>query len=342
MDVQLLCSSQENEWDEYVQKSPQGAFCYLIGWKRVVEDVFGHQSCYLVARDAKKICGVLPLFYIRRNIFSGPSLISSPFATYGGILSDHSAATQALFDKARELAEKYNVDVMELRNTSPTELPLIGNDLYQTFIKKLPEQPDQVLPSLPRKARAATRNAIKAGFEGKFENNNLSEFFQLFSENKKALGSPTMPYRFFSRLYEEFPNQISLYFTRLDGRIVTAVMCFQYQKTFTVYYSGAIQQRFKHNPNNFMYYHVMQYAAKQGFHYFDFGRSRKNTGAANFKKNQGFTPQALHYQYYLRKGKKIPEINPGNKKFHLFQAMWRHLPLKVTQLIGPQLVKYLP
>jgi hypothetical protein len=50
----------------------------------------------------------------------------------------------------------------------------------------------------------------------------------------------------------------------------------------------------------------------------------------------------LPYQYYLNKLDDIPNISPTNPKFQKRVEMWKKLPLWVTKIIGPHIVKYIP
>jgi len=82
---------------------------------------------------------------------------------------------------------------------------------------------------------------------------------------------------------------------------------------------------------------------KLGCRTFDFGRSRvDNTGAYNFKRFQGFEPTPLHYQYYVPRGGRVPDLNPGNRKLELAQRVWARLPLAVTRPLGAWLAKSIP
>jgi len=72
---------------------------------------------------------------------------------------------------------------------------------------------------------------------------------------------------------------------------------------------------------------------------FDFGRSKRNTGAYSFKTHWGFEPQPLHYEYRLVRAANPPNINPLNPKFRLFIALWKKLPLSVANRIGPLIAR---
>ena len=87
--------------------------------------------------------------------------------------------------------------------------------------------------------------------------------------------------------------------------------------------------------NDFMYYDLMCRAAARGCTLFDFGRSKVGSGAYDFKRNFGFEPEALHYEYHLRRGQNLPETSPSNPKYRLMIALWSRLPLGVANVIGP-------
>ena len=90
-----------------------------------------------------------------------------------------------------------------------------------------------------------------------------------------------------------------------------------------------------------MYWEVMRRACERGYRVFDFGRSKRGTGAFDFKKNWGFPAQPLSYQFIMRRGGKPPDINPLNPKFRLFIETWKRLPLSIANRLGPHIVRYL-
>jgi len=81
--------------------------------------------------------------------------------------------------------------------------------------------------------------------------------------------------------------------------------------------------------------------AGRGIRLFDYGRSKIGTGAYDFKKNWGFTPEPLYYEYHLVKGQALPDLNPLNPKYRLLINTWQRLPLWLSQWIGPWVSRYL-
>ena len=90
-----------------------------------------------------------------------------------------------------------------------------------------------------------------------------------------------------------------------------------------------------------MYWEVMERAREKGCRLFDYGRSKRGTGAFDFKTYWGFEPQPLYYEYFLVRRKEMPNLSPTNPKYGKAIELWRKLPLKLTQLIGPPIAKYL-
>ena len=95
-------------------------------------------------------------------------------------------------------------------------------------------------------------------------------------------------------------------------------MNFYFRDQVLPYFGGGTSGARDVAGNDFMYWEVMRRAVERGYRVFDFGRSRQGTGACSFKKNWGFDPQPLTYEYKLRKLETALEINPLNPKYRLF------------------------
>jgi hypothetical protein len=91
-----------------------------------------------------------------------------------------------------------------------------------------------------------------------------------------------------------------------------------------------------------MYWSLMCHAADRGCAVFDFGRSKRDTGAFQYKRHWGFEPTPLEYQYDLVRDRAMPDLSPRNPRFSLAIQAWRMLPLPVAERIGPAIVRYFP
>jgi len=86
----------------------------------------------------------------------------------------------------------------------------------------------------------------------------------------------------------------------------------------------------------------MKNAISQGMRCFDFGRSKKNTGAYQFKSSWNMQVQPLDYQVCMIKRRTPPNFSPANPKFALAANLWSRMPLKATTWLGPRVVRWFP
>jgi len=332
-------AADRERWDAYVRAHPEGSLFHESRWRCAVERCFPFRPAYLAAESGGALRGVLPLFVVD-NPFAKPRLISVPMAVYGGVLADDDGVARVLVDAAAARADGLGASYVEYRHVRGLSLERLAPlDAYATFVAALPDDPEACLAGLPRKARAAARKAIRDyRLDYEVRRDGLDRFFDLFARNKRRLGSPIYPKRFFEGLLEEL--DADLLFVRVGDRIVSGVLSFYDRDTVIPYYSGADDRFQSLQFNNFMYLKLMEEGVRRGIRRFDFGRSRTGSGAFDFKKNQGFEPTPLAYQFDLRADAEIPNLTPDNPRFDFAQATWRRLPLPLVKALGPYLVRY--
>ena len=118
-------------------------------------------------------------------------------------------------------------------------------------------------------------------------------------------------------------------------------MSFYFRDEVLPYYGGGTAEAREVAGNDFMYWELMRRSADRGVKIFDFGRSKRGTGAFDFKKNWGFEPTQLHYEYQLINSANVPDNNPLSPKFQLFIKLWKKMPLQLANVLGPLIVRNL-
>ena len=165
-----------------------------------VAAAFGHEVIYLAARRGQHLTGVLPLACVR-SIIGGTMLVSVPYAVYGGPVTTDPEAPAALLRAVREQADRAGASYIEFRSEQAAFAGLRRIDRYVTFKRELPPSPADVPGWLPRKARAAARNAAKKfGLSVRFDDRQLRQVWRLYALSMRRLGSLNYPYRFFEEL----------------------------------------------------------------------------------------------------------------------------------------------
>jgi hypothetical protein len=91
-----------------------------------------------------------------------------------------------------------------------------------------------------------------------------------------------------------------------------------------------------------LYWTALKHACDTGYRMFDFGRSSPNAGTYRFKEQWGAKPVPLYWHYWMRNGVRLPELNPANPKYRWAIDAWKHLPVSLTKLIGPPIVRNIP
>src|SRR5690606_41649182 len=60
--------------------------------------------------------------------------------------------------------------------------------------------------------------------------------------------------------------------------------------------------------------------------------SKVGTGPWSFKRNWGFEPQTLSYEFRLKRCEQVPQRNPLNPKYRLLIALWRRSEEHTSEL----------
>jgi FemAB-related protein (PEP-CTERM system-associated) len=337
--IRELTNADLSRWDAFVQTNPEATFFHRSGWKRVIEDAFGHSAWFLYAERDGQLEGVLPLAQIKSRLF-GNTLMSLPFCVYGGVAASSQEAATALIAAAQQKAESLGVDALELRHRQVHNPTWVHKDLYVTFRKEIDPDPEQNLNNIPRKQRAMVRKGIQAGLQGEWDDG-IERLYDAYSQSVHALGTPVFSRRYFTILNDEFGDDCRVLTICKDGRTVASVLNFYFRDEVLPYYGGGTAEARALKGNDFMYWELMRRSAEEGIRIFDYGRSKQGTGSYSFKKNWGFEPEPLHYEYHLVKAREMPEVNPLNPKYQLLINTWKRLPLAVTRMLGPMIARQL-
>jgi FemAB-related protein (PEP-CTERM system-associated) len=338
--VRAFANGDAERWDRFVEHCPNATFFHRAGWRDVIENVFRHRCHYLIAEDPNGVRGVLPLAEVKSRLF-GHSLVSLPFCVYGGALASDAHAEAALTGAAVELGQSLRVSHLELRDRAPRHADWPREDLYVTFRKAILADPEANLLAIPRKQRAMVRKGLARNLRGEVDRS-PERFFELYADNVHRHGTPALPKRYFERLLATFGDACEvLTVTDAQGRPVSGVLSFYFRDEVLPYYAGDTLHARELAANDFKYWELMRRACERGIRVFDYGRSKRGTGSFDFKKNWGFEPVPLAYEYRLYTRSDVPRNNPLNPRYRALIALWRRLPRPLVNALGPMIVRNL-
>ncbi len=321
------------------------ASCYhLIDWKSVIEKTFQHKTYYLLSEDLQgRINGILPLVQLKSLLF-GNYGVSLPFFNYGGVCADDSTIRDKLLNEAANIARSQKMKHVELRHVRNSENGLAVKTSKVSMRLTLPNSSESLWNSFPSKLRSQVKRPTKEGMHTKVgKQEKLNSFYSVFSVNMRDLGTPVYSRTFFQNILAAFPNNtwIATVYAK-DHLPVASGFILGFKDTLEIPWASSLRDHNKYSPNNLLYWSVLEFACNEGYKVFDFGRSTPDEGTYKFKEQWGAKPTQLYWHYWMRNGGSLPELNPHNPKYKLAIKFWQKLPLSLTKLIGPSIVKNLP
>ncbi|MDD2898175.1 MAG: FemAB family PEP-CTERM system-associated protein [Desulfuromonadaceae bacterium] len=335
--------TDRSQWDTYVAEQPHASNYHRYRWRDVVEKSFGHPCHYLTARNADgRIVGVLPLVFMKSRLF-GCFLVSQPFFNYGGLLSDSREAGDALLAEAAALRQRLGAEHVEMRHTEPWMGELPTKQAKVSMLLALAPDRDSLWQGFNAKLRNQVRKAEKSGLTAVVGGQELlADYYTVFVRNMRDLGTPVYAKKFFAEVLAAFTDDANIIAVNLEGKPVAAGLVVRYRDTLEIPWASSIRDYNPLCPNNLLYWTALQHALAIGCTRFDFGRSTPGEGTYKFKEQWGAKPIQLHWQYLLPDGASLPELNTKNPKFEMAIRLWQKLPLPVTTLVGPHIVKNIP
>jgi FemAB-related protein (PEP-CTERM system-associated) len=341
-------------WDAYVMTHKESSLYQLYGWRTVIEKTYGNDAYYLMAvRDMmtekdrdngyQKVAGILPLVHLKHFLF-GNGLISIPYFDISGILADDPLVVKALLTEAANVGRKLEADTIELRHTHPID-PDQSETLFLRSHKvrmllRLPDTSRNLMDSFKSKLRSQVKKPIKEGLYSRIGGIELlNDFYNIFSENMRDLGSPVHSKRLMSNVLYMFPDQAKIIIIYDDGTPVAASMIIGFKDVLENPWASSLRQFSRKSPNMLLYWTMLEFACDHGYRFFDFGRSTPDEGTYNFKAQWGAEPQKLYWYYITMDGRAIQDLPDEKSKFDKAIQYWQKLPLPVTKLFGPMIRK---
>jgi serine/alanine adding enzyme len=335
--------SDDTGWDRHVLANVSSRNCHLTAWKRIVERAFGHQTYYLVSEDVDgQIDGVLPMARLRSWLF-GDFMVSLPFLNYGGPCASDEGTAKRLVEAGTTLASSLGVRHLEIRTERPTDYGLTVRSAKVSMRISLPDTADDLWRQFPAKLRSQVNRAQREGMNVRIGGaEELDAFYSVFAVNMRDLGTPVYGKQFFAEILAEFAGDARICCIYLGAIPVAAGFLLAFRDTLEIPWASALRAFNRLSPNMLLYWSVLKYGCEQHYRVFDFGRSSPDSGPYRFKAQWGAQPVPLYWHYWLRPGVALPDLSPRNPRMQAAIRVWQRLPIGITRLLGPRIVKNLP
>jgi FemAB-related protein (PEP-CTERM system-associated) len=310
---------------------------------KILQEGLSQRPILLEAKCDGATVGMLPLALLDTFLF-GKFLVGLPYLNVGGVVATDEVTAQQLIDAAVELSDQLDVRHLEPRHESAIPHSAFNHQLTEKVHMRLslPPSADELWKSIGPKVRNQVRKAEKEGLEIAWGRGELlGEFYTVYSHNMRDLGTPVFGRRLFESVLRNLGEAAEICVARHQGRTLAAALLI-HGSGVTEVPSASSLRRWNHlNGNMLVYWHLLQRAIDRGQSVFDFGRSSAESSTYRFKSQWGATPHPAVWQYYVRRGD-VGEMRPNNPKNQRRIAVWKRLPVWLTRLAGPPIVRGIP
>lgn len=327
-------------WNAFVDAHVHGSTFHRWEWRGVYRDVYGHDCPYLIARRGGELAGVLPLVRVKSLVF-GHFLVSLPYVSYGGPLSD-AEGERALTAAGADLAQ--GAKLVELRTRQPvaTDSLVPVNRKITVLLDLVPGDYESTFKRFDSKLRSQVRRGEKEGLVVKFGREHAAAYHKVFTEHMRDLGSPAHGLRFFERLADALGDRAWIGVAYMGDTPVAAGFGIENGREVEISWASALRRYQKISPNMTLYGAFIRRACEQGFDVFNFGRCTAGSGTHKFKLQWGSRDESLTWLKLSQNGSDSAPPTPDRGGFGVAVKVWQRLPLGVAAPLGARVIAGIP
>ena len=291
--------------------------------------------------------------------------MSIPFFDAGGVLADNVLIENDLIKGAIRLAENLGANAIDLRHNQPLRCMEHGlgdpksrrtdssmfetNRWYGSASTKrvrlsldLLQSPEALFSTFKSKLRSQIRKPMKEGLTVRIGHLDLvDEFYEVFAQNMRDLGSPVHAKRLIIEVLREFSETAWIFVVDAGRKPIACSLCIGFKDTMANPWASSLRRYRQLSPNMLLYWAMLEFACQRGYEKFDFGRSSPGEGTYKFKEQWGAKPQPLYWYQLSTEPGAGEEGSLAKDKMSRAIEYWKRLPVLVTKTIGPRIRRYI-
>lgn len=319
MEVKELQPEYENRYMQYILEKEESLLYVSLKYKKLLENLLGDKSHYLIATDNERIRGVLPLF-VHENENTGKVLNSLPFyGSNGGIIADSEDVRETLVSSYLEFFKREKC-VAATMITAPFMcdykwyLQKIRPDYVDKRIGQFTLFPDSssdnekaLWEMLHKKTQGAIKKAVKSGITVCVENTGeaIDFLYKMHVDTMEKIGGLAKRKEFFELFPQIFEkdSEYKLYVAYKQKERVAAVLVFLFNKTVE-YFVPVTKEGYRiYQPLSLIIFEAMKQGIQAGYKRWNWGGTwLTQDGVYNFKKRWGTIDSEYYYFTNIAQG----------------------------------------
>jgi CelD/BcsL family acetyltransferase involved in cellulose biosynthesis len=328
-------------WVDFVAGQPAATPFHHPDWAALVARCYGFRAFAVAISDAAgQVRAGLPVIEVR-HLRREPKWVSLPFTDHCPPLFSAPQDEARLSSAVLQASEAAGVRRVQVRAPFAGAACTCGAFRHGIAID---DDPARVYEAFPSKTRTHIRQAERRGVtvrRAKEPEDLVGIFYRLHLRNRRRLGVPVQPRRFFGMLWE---NLISsglglVLIAEAGGQPVAAAVMLAWNGTMIGKFIASDEEAWSLRPNNLLVWHAVQAASELGCRWFDFGRTdAANSGLRAYKQSWGAVEEPLVYGTLGASPE--PASQENGMASRLLACAIRHGPLLVCRASGETLYRY--
>lgn len=341
----------DSRWDQFVTRHPNGSIYHHSLWQEVIHKTYKYEPLYFVVQNNQnEILAAIPIFFVN-SFFTGSRFVSLPFSDYCDVLFDQQQDLYLLLQAIQHRMEKLKVKYLEIKTLyselSQTDFPFTQVDNSLNHVLKLGSTSEELFRSfhksyIQRNIRKAKKSRLKV-INGQSETD-LKVFYNLLVMTRKKHGLPPQPFLYYANLWRFFKEKnLIRFFTAFEEELpVASILTVNFRDSVYFLYGGSNKNYLQNRPNHLLLWEAIKWSNKNGFKYFDFGRtSSDNEGLLKFKRNWGTTERPISC-FFHTSGKHLNLlVNRSQNNGKYLKKIIRRTPSYFLKVGGGLLYKHL-
>lgn len=324
----------------YIQRKNIPSIFHTFKWMQIIKETLDIKCKIAVLKKKDTIIASIP-FVFYRNLIKGQCALPLQFSGYyGSIFAENDQYKKKIFNKYINYCKEFNLftQIPEINPINDNQF-FYGYSIYKIEFKADISVEKQILAQANKRMRDYTKKAIKSrlkSFIGSMEL--LEEFYILYLQNMKELGSPPLRKIFFKKIIESFPEESRIILIRDQKKLCSGMFLLKVSKSELFAPTICTPRAFQiDQSSHLIYLEAAKEAKKLGCSVMNFGRSIDGSGPALFKKRFGLkaTPIRMYSPY-----SNWTVTNPKNSILRHATTIWKNLPIPLTRLGGIILAKH--